>query len=155
MGHKFKHGFKAESERYAEEFREELGLKPDAPMCPRKLASFLGVPVFGIKDNSVLPPQLTRYWANHPKDPFSGLIISDGCYKEIHHNDFHHPRRQNSDLAHEIAHIVMGHDLDTPLNENGERAYDRNTEEEAKWLGGGVTSAQKSYCDDGSEFIHS
>ena len=135
MAHKFKHGFKAESERYAEEFREELNLKSDAPLCPRKLASHLGVPIFGIRNNPVLPTEITEYWANHPNDPFSGLIISDGCYKEIHHNDFHHPRRQNSDLAHELAHIILGHDLDIPIKENGERAYDRNTEEEAKWFG--------------------
>ncbi|MDA4848413.1 ImmA/IrrE family metallo-endopeptidase [Hoeflea poritis] len=144
MGHKFKHGFKAEAERYAEEFREELGLTPDAPMCPRKLASHLEIPIFGIKDNPVLPAEITRYWANHPKDPFSGLIISDNCYKEIHHNDFHHPRRQNSDLAHELAHIILGHDLNTPIKDNGERAYDRNTEEEAKWLGATLLLPKKA-----------
>lgn len=144
MGHKFRHGFKAESERYAEEFREELCLKSDAPLCPRILASHLGIPVFGIRDNPALPTEITRYWASHPKDPFSGLIISDGCYKEIHHNDFHHPRRQNSDLAHELAHVILGHDLDTPIKENGERAYDRNTEEEAKWLGATLLLPKKA-----------
>ena len=87
---------------------------------------------------------MTEYWANHPNDPFSGLIISDGHYKEIHHNDFHHPRRQNSDLAHELAHILLGHDLDTPIKENGERAYDRNTEEEAKWLGATLLLPKKA-----------
>ena len=144
MGHKFKHGFKAEAERYAEEFRAELDLRPDAPLCPRKLAEHLGVPVFGIRNNPKLPSEITNYWASHPEDPFSGLIISDGSYKEIHHNDFHHPRRQNSDLAHELAHIIMGHDLETPIKDNGERAYDRNTEEEAKWLGGTLLHPKKA-----------
>ena len=144
MGHKFKHGFKAEAERYAEEFRAELDLRPDAPLCPRKLAEHLGVPVFGIGNNPKLPSEITNHWANHPDDPFSGLIISDGSYKEIHHNDFHHPRRQNSDLAHELAHIIMGHDLETPIKDNGERAYDRNTEEEAKWLGGTLLLPKKA-----------
>lgn len=144
MAHKYKHGFKAEAERYAEEFRNELKLRPDAHLCPRKLAAHLGVPIFGIRDNPILPSEITSYWANHPKDPFSGLIISDGCYKEIHHNDFHHPRRQNSDLAHELAHIIMGHDLDIPIQENGERAYDRNTEEEAKWLGAALLLPKKA-----------
>ncbi len=144
MGHKFRHGFKAESERYAEELRAELCLRPDAPLCPRKLASHLAIPIFGISDNPVLPKEMTDYWANHPKDPFSGLIIADGHYKEIHHNDFHHPRRQNSDLAHELAHILLGHDLDAPVRENGERAYDRNTEEEAKWLGATLLLPKKA-----------
>lgn len=144
MAHKFKYGFKAEAERYAEEFRGELNLEPHAPLCPRKLADHLEVPIFGIKTNSCLPPEIPNYWATHPDDPFSGLIISDGSYKEIHHNDFSHPRRQNSDLAHELAHIILGHDMDVPIKENGERAYDRNIEEEAKWFGATLLLPKKA-----------
>ncbi|WP_138925273.1 ImmA/IrrE family metallo-endopeptidase [Sulfitobacter sp. BSw21498] len=144
MAHKFKHGFKAEAERYAEEFRGELNLEPHAPLCPRKLAKHLGVPIFGIKKNSCLPPEIPNYWASHPDDPFSGLIISDGSYREIHHNDFNHPRRQNSDLAHELAHVILGHDMDVPIKENGERAFDRNIEEEAKWFGATLLLPKKA-----------
>lgn len=135
MAHKFKYGFKAEAERYAEEYRAELNKKPWDPLCPRELAEHLGIPIFGIKNSRCLPEDIVLHWANHPNGAFSGLIISDGCYKEIHHNDFCHPRRQNSDLAHELAHIILGHDMDVPIKENGERAYDRNVEQEAKWLG--------------------
>lgn len=144
MAHKFKHGFKAEAERYAGEFRKELGLRSDAYLCPRRLAAHLEIPIHGIKGSPVLSADIKEYWLHHPKDPFSGLIISDGSYKEIHHNDFHHPRRQNSDIAHEIAHIIMGHDLSVPIKENGERAYDRAVEEEAKWLGSTLLLPKKS-----------
>lgn len=144
MAHKFKHGFKAEAERYAEEFRAELGLGPSAPLCPRRLAQHLGIPIFGIKNSNCLPPEVVNYWAHHPEGAFSGLIISDGTYKEIHHNDFNHPRRQNSDLAHELAHVVLGHDTDVPIKDNGERAYDRNVEEEAKWLGATLLLPKKA-----------
>lgn len=91
-----------------------------------------------------MPKNISGYWAKHPKDPFSGLIIADGSYKEIHHNDYSHPRRQNSDLAHELAHIILGHDMDTPLKENGERAYDRDVEEEARWLGAALLLPRKA-----------
>ncbi len=144
MAHKFRYGFKAEAERYAEEFRLELELKPHAPLCPKALALHLGIPVFGIKTNACLPTRISEYWAHHPKDPFSGLIISDGSYREIHHNDYNHPRRQNSDIAHELAHIILGHDMDVPVKENGERAYDRDVEEEAKWFGATLLLPKKA-----------
>ena len=138
MAHKFRYGFKAEAERYADDYRSELSIAPHGPLCPRKLADHLCVPIFGIKANKRLPSEISRYWTNHPKNPFSGLIISDGSYKEIHHNDGSHPRRQNSNLAHELAHVILDHDMDVPIKENGERAYDRTAEEEARWLGGAL-----------------
>lgn len=144
MAHKFKHGFKAEAERYAEEFRSDLGLESHDPLCPKRLAKHLEVPIFGIMANECLPSAIQDYWASHPDDPFSGLIIADGSYREIHHNDANHPRRQNSDLAHELAHIVLGHDTETPIKPNGERAYDRNIEEEAKWLGAALLLPKKA-----------
>ncbi|MCP4360698.1 MAG: ImmA/IrrE family metallo-endopeptidase [Chloroflexi bacterium] len=132
---KFRYGFKKECEDYAGEFREELHLAPHDPLCPRKLAHHLGIPVFGIKDSQVIDPEVIQHWQQCAGGGFSGLIIQDGTRKEVHHNDFHHPRRQNSNISHELAHIILGHDLDVPIKENGERAYDRLIEEEAKWLG--------------------
>lgn len=38
----------------------------------------------------------------------------------------------------------MGHDLSVPIKENGERAYDRAVEEEAKWLGSTLLLPKKS-----------
>jgi len=144
MAHKFRYGFKAEAERYAEEFRSDLGIQPHGALCPRALADHLGIPVFGIKNNERLPKEIKDHWAHHLKSPFSGLIIADGSYKEVHHNDYNHPRRQNSDLAHELAHIILGHDTDVPLKENGERAYHREVEEEAKWLGATLLLPKKA-----------
>ncbi len=132
---KFRYGFKKECEDYAREYREELHLAPHDPLCPRQLANHLEIPVFGLKDNQVIDPEIIQHWQNCSDGEFSGLIIQDGMYKEVHHNDFHHPRRQNSNISHELAHIILGHDLDVPIKENGERAYDRQIEEEAKWLG--------------------
>ena len=132
---KFRYGFKKECEDYAIEFREELRLAPHDPLCPLNLANHLGVPVFGIKDNKAIDPQVIQHWKKCSEGGFSGLVIKDGTRKEVHHNDFHHPRRQNSNISHELAHIILGHDLDIPIQANGERAYDRLVEDEAKWLG--------------------
>lgn len=73
MAHKFKHGFKAEAERYAGEFRKELGLRSDAYLCPRRLAAHLEIPIHGIKGSPVLSADIKEYWLHHPKDPFRGL----------------------------------------------------------------------------------
>ncbi len=137
MGKKndYRYGFKKEAEDYAKEFREELSLLPHEPLCPRKLAKLLDIPVFGLRDSPVLDANIITHWQNSATGEFSGLIIQDGTRKEIHHNDFHHPRRQNSNIAHELAHIILGHDLQVPIQKNGERKYDRAIEDEAKWLG--------------------
>lgn len=135
MSRKFRHGFKAESEAYAEEFRLNLGLKAHEPLCPKKLAEFLNIPVFGVSTNKSLGADIVAHWKGLGSGKFSGLILQHGTFKEIHHNDFHHPRRQNSNIAHELAHIILGHDLKVPLNDNGERQYEPGVEDEAKWLG--------------------
>lgn len=132
---KYRHGFKKEAEDYAIEFREELELAPHDPLCPRKLAKHLEIPVSGISDNDDLGEEVINYWRSNPNPAFSGLIIQNGTRKEIHHNDFHHPRRQNSNIAHELAHIILGHDLTVPFNSDFERDYDLDIENEAKWLG--------------------
>ena len=39
-------GFKTEANKYAREFRLELNIPPDGPLCPWRLAQHLLVPVF-------------------------------------------------------------------------------------------------------------
>lgn len=133
--YKHRYGFKAAAERYALEYREELSIAPFDPLCPRVLAEHLGIPVLPISSNPSLPEEIRSVWASGEGCPFSGIVIADGTYKEVHHNDHRHPRRQNADIAHELAHIIMGHDLDAPIGPNYERVYPRDEEEEAKWLG--------------------
>lgn len=135
MSKRFRHGFKAEAERYSLEFRQDLKLEPHAPMMPKDLAEHLGVPVNGISDHPTIPDDVKEFWRSSEDPTFSGLILCDGTYKEIVHNDFHHPRRQNSNIAHEIAHILLGHPLSQAISPKGDRSYDRRIEDEAKWLG--------------------
>lgn len=141
---KFRHGFKAEAESFAEDYREELGLAPHDPLCPFELASFLEIPVFGIKNNPALEDDVVEYWRTSSNGEFSGLVMQDGTFKQIVYNDFHHPRRQNSNLAHEIAHVALGHDLSAPIKSNREREYDSVIEGEAKWLGAALLMPKKA-----------
>ena len=144
MSRKLRHGFKAEAEYYAGLYRHELGLDPHAPLCPRRLAEHLAVPIKELSTHPGVPKEIKDYWQSNAEFTFSGLIITDGAYKEIVHNDFHHARRQNSNIAHELAHIILGHPLAVPILSNGERAYDPEIEEEAKWLGATLLLPKKS-----------
>lgn len=141
---KFRHGFKAEAEYYAGLYREELDLEPHSPLCPRQLATHLELPVRGLSTHEAIPDEIKEYWMDEAEGTFSGLIINDGTYKEIVHNDYHHSRRQNSNISHEIAHIVLGHTLSAPILPSGERAYDKEIEDEAKWLGATLLLPKKA-----------
>ena len=55
--------------------------------------------------------------------------------REIIHNDSHHPFRQNSNVAHELAHIILGHPPKPPMLKDGCRNFDKRLEREAHDLG--------------------
>ncbi|MDX5595289.1 ImmA/IrrE family metallo-endopeptidase [Pseudovibrio sp. SPO723] len=144
MSKGFRHGFKAEAENYATLFREELGKKPHEPLCPRILAEHLCIPVRELSTHPGLDQDVKDYWRDCEESTFSGLILNDGSYKEIVHNDYHHQRRQNSNIAHELAHVILGHPLSAPIKPSGERAYDKHIEDEAKWLGAALLIPKKA-----------
>lgn len=144
MGKKLRRGFKAEAEYYAGLFRKELGIEPHGPLCPYTLAEHLEVPVRGLSSHPGVPADIKQFWKRGVDDTFSAVTIADGTYKEVVHNDFHHQRRQNSDISHELAHIILGHSLSAPIGKNGERIYDSEIEEEAKWLGCTLLLPKKS-----------
>lgn len=144
MAHKFFRGFKKDCESYAQDYREQLDLESHAPLCSKILATHLDIPVHPLSTHDSIPLEIKNYWKNDENSKFSGMIINDGNYKEIIHNDYHHPRRQNSNISHELAHIIMGHPLTAPFKANGERNFDKNIEEEAKWLGATLLLPKKS-----------
>jgi Zn-dependent peptidase ImmA (M78 family) len=144
VSRKLRRGFKTEAEYYAGLYRTELGLAPHDPLCPRTLADHLSIPVRDLSTHPGVADKDRTYWRSGSDSTFSALIVHAGTFKEIVHNDFHHPRRQNSNIAHELAHIILGHPLTAPIKPNGERAYDAEIEEEAKWLGAALLLPKKA-----------
>lgn len=132
---KFRHGFKAEAEYYAELYRKELNLESHDPLCPWELAAYLDVPVRGLSTHPAIPKDVKKFWLSNSENTFSGLIINDGTYKEIVHNDAQIEARQISNIFHEIAHIALGHPLFNPILPSGERDYNQGIEDEARWFG--------------------
>jgi len=136
-----KRGFKAKAEKIATECREKLNLHACAPICAFKLAHHLKIDIYAASD-----------FFNDEKilQKFSGIdseaygwsaltMITKKGNRIIIHNNFHSPARQQSNIMHEIAHVLCEHkiekkeyDFNIPL---GMRDYDKLQEEEAICLG--------------------
>jgi hypothetical protein len=133
---KLRWGFKTEANDYAREFRTELGLAPHAPLCPWKLAEHLAIPVLPVSGFAGdLPDSHLAYLANSGKKAFSAVTVFHGHRRLIVHNDNHHERRQAANIAHELAHGILGHPPTPPLDDLKRRNFDKTIEDEANWLG--------------------
>lgn len=128
-------GFKREAEEYASDFRTELGLAPYDPLCPFDLAAHLMIPVVSLSSLEDLEEKHKEHLANKDSKCFSAVTVFNGRKRLIVHNDYHHPRRQRANVAHELAHGILGHPSSPPLNDLGCRNFNKEIEDEANWLG--------------------
>ncbi len=151
---KYRHGFKAEANRWADDLRDEMESPRDAPLCPWKLAKFLNIPIIKL---SGLPDcdQKTYLMSETGKAQFSATVCFDGLSAFILTNDTHAPKRQSSNIAHEIAHVLMRHPPTAPFDMTGARTYLREYEDEAEWLGPALLlsekAAMKAYAETGGK----
>lgn len=136
-----KRGFKAEAERKALYYRESLSIHPCEPLCAFQLASFLDIPVYPVTEFLKAPDDIGLFNGSNGRDPeWSALtMITSSSRRIIIHNPFNSKMRQQSDLMHELAHIICEHtrtfsgqDFEIPF---GMREYDELQEEEANCLG--------------------
>lgn len=137
----FARGFKTGAERKGVEQRRLLGLAATAPLDAFTLATHLHIEVCAfttlLSDEEA---QRLMYPAD-PKQEISAFWMHN-CDGDpiILHNPAHSVRRQQSDIMHEIAHIMLGHTCDEATRriciQFGLQYYNKLQEEEAKFLGG-------------------
>jgi Zn-dependent peptidase ImmA (M78 family) len=136
----FRRGFKTWSERASLRVREKLKLTPVSPLDPFQLAELLGVPVTSPNNLAELGEDIRQRLVNDHRDCWSAITVTDGSGHLIVTNPAHARTRLHSNLAHEIAHIILGHepsmmfmslDSGTAL-----RTHNEDQEEEANWLAG-------------------
>jgi len=136
-----KRGFKANAEKLAKQYREGLNIHPCAPLCAFKLAEYLKIPVFSATEFLKLPKEINLLsGADGNYCEWSALtMLTKAGNRIIIHNPFHSVARQQSDMMHELAHIICEHehdqksyDFDIPF---GMREFNELQEEEAKCLG--------------------
>lgn len=130
-------GFKAEAERIAARTREDMGKPPDTALDPFELATHLGI-VTRPADQLVDLAKLERL-AELQHDAWSAATFktkAGGLVIVI--NPLSSSGRSMSDLAHELAHILLGHKTGK-VERLGSLAFftcDSVQEEEANWLAG-------------------
>lgn len=128
-------GFKTEAEEYAKEFREELGLEEDAPLCPRRLAEHLAIPIYPLSHFRSSLPEAVACLHGKERSAFSAATVFNGSRRAILYNDANTPGRQANDISHELAHGVLQHPPGPPLSDSGCRNFDPVLEHEAEFLG--------------------
>lgn len=119
--------------------RAELGLKPVEPLDPRGLADHLEVPIRPVsclRGDDIASS--VDYFRDDGQAMFSAVTIFPdypGRRRVVLYNDANTPARQNSDIAHELAHGLLLHEPRHAIID-GCRDYRRDEETEANWLAG-------------------
>lgn len=130
-------GFKAEAERIATGIRQEMGLKADQPADSTAIADFLGVDVRSA--DALVPRKQLEDLAALQDDAFSAATfrLPTGRVVVVT-NPLSSSGRTNSDLAHELAHLILNHRMRRVEALEGMRFFtcDVEQEEESNWLAG-------------------
>lgn len=126
-------GFKSEAAALAQEVRAELRLGRLDRLDPHQLARHLDIPVVPLSN---LSAPGARHFLFVEREAFSALTVFDVHRRIVVHNDSHSEARQNSNLAHELAHALLLHDPVPALDSTGCRNWNETKEQEANWLSG-------------------
>jgi Zn-dependent peptidase ImmA (M78 family) len=137
----FKRGFKTDCERTAAMVRRQRGLSVSAPLDPRSLAESIGVEVLSPDQLPALSQKTCETLLGIYSDEWSAVTFpSDPPL--IVFNPSHSVARQNSDLMHELAHLLLKHAPTMvfihPKTQLAIRTFDAAQEDEANWLSGSL-----------------
>jgi hypothetical protein len=135
-----KRGFKTQCEQRSLTVRKGLGLEPVAPLNAMDLATYLGVTVWSADQVRHLPLSDRQHLLEVAPDEWSAFVLHESGKFLVLYNPRHSPGRTNSDIMHELAHIMLGHGL-TEVQETNDGHllsghHDKDQEDEADWLGG-------------------
>jgi hypothetical protein len=129
-------GFKAEAEREAARLRAELGLNSHDGLDPRVLAGHLKVAV--VDADRLVPRSDLEELERLQAFSFSAATFNIADRDIIVVNPLRALPRQNSDMSHELSHMILGHNLSEVRELNGQsfRTCKPDEEEEATTFGG-------------------
>lgn len=131
-------GFKAWAERAAAGYRRDLGLRRDEALNPFQLAEFMGVIVVTPAALTNLDTSVIQHLCVTDPGSWSAVTLIKGRQKLVILNSAHSQARQNSDLAHELSHVILEHKPTQVFVGPGGamlmREFDRVQEHEAECL---------------------
>jgi hypothetical protein len=129
-------GFKTDANRLSLRLRRSLGLTPESPIDLDLIARRLDLAVAPLSSFVDEYPDAVHHLMRIDPGSFSAATLPCGTTRRvIVHNDNHDCRRQRSNIAHEIAHVLLGHTFTLPIDTTGCRILDLDREDEAAWLG--------------------
>lgn len=135
------YGFKADADRMAEEYRAKLGLSKFSPLDAFQLADYLQVDIFSVDEIFSGKKSHPDYIKMSDTSRFSAMWLPNAYgEKIIVHNTNHSQNRQQSNLMHELAHIIRKHEIPDEqarlCAQFNLHYYNPLHEQEAKYLGG-------------------
>lgn len=128
-------GFKANANRISLRLRRSFGLRPEAPIDLALIAARLNIRIVPLTEFADEYPAAVKQLTVIDSGAFSAATLPVGGRRIIIHNDTHDSGRQSNSIAHEIAHVLLGHRFTLPIDASGCRNGDRDLEEQANWLG--------------------
>jgi len=130
-------GFKANAEREAIRVRSEMGLPQRAPISVDRLATEIAGATI-IDGGELIDPALFADLQSIQQYAFSAATFDIDGRKIIVTSPLATPERRASDIAHEVAHILLKHELSEVREVNGVpfRTCMPDEEEQATALGG-------------------
>jgi hypothetical protein len=130
------HGFKARTERIAAEQRALLNLDQHAPISVAELAAHHGALIRTPEQEPGLKPESLQALSRF-HDQWSAVTIRTPHGAVIVNNPLHNRGRQNSNVTHEIGHLVLQHAPGALQTISGciMRDFDEVQESEAALLG--------------------
>lgn len=129
-------GFKAEAERLAEQLRRDMGKNLSDPLDALELARHVGAHL-RCADELTSREKLETLEELQPGS-FSACTFTIGSAHVIVYSPLASHGRTQSDIAHEVAHIVLGHEVKSVQTIGGMSFFtcDPDEEQEANWLAG-------------------
>ena len=103
-------GFKSEAERIARRVQTDLGLGAAEPIAPELIAELLGIEVKA--GDELLSRERFQELEDIQANAFSACTLRPSPDRTvIVHNPLSPTTRQRSDVAHELAHTLLDHEL--------------------------------------------
>lgn len=136
----FARGFKTWCENTSKGLRKELRLGPSDPIDTRALAAHLGVVVWNAEEVPGVDSEALETLLVEDPDSWSALTVRAAGQSVVIMNSTHTGGRPASNLAHELAHLILDHTAArVDVSEDGFlvlQSFDRQQEDEANWLAG-------------------
>jgi len=121
----------------ARSLRIELGLDVSDPLSVEILADYLNVSIWSVLDIGLSENDLHQLVIVDP-DSWSAVTVSISGKDVVIVNPNHQGGRYSSDVMHELAHLLLGHEpskmVFTADANLALRGYEPAAEEEANWL---------------------